>query len=238
MTLLSIVQDAADEIGIPPPQTVVENTDPNVTQLLRMVTRHGRWLLARHDWQDLLDEGRLTATGAEDEGSMATITQDTEWLYVVPGTMFNRTQNKPIHGPMTPAQWQREQATTGSLLDSHFRIRGSQLLFQPVLEVGDSVRFEFITKSFVTNLGSPVPAFGSDTDTVTFDEELMTLGLVVRYLKAKGLDYSEQFREHEILLSKAITRDGGFPPKINLARQVRDQNPKYINFPDGSWPLS
>ena len=45
MSLLSIIQDAADEIGVPQPSQVVGNKDKTTTALLRAYIKEGRDLL-------------------------------------------------------------------------------------------------------------------------------------------------------------------------------------------------
>lgn len=54
MTLLTICQDAANEIGVPSPSTVVGSTDTTNIQLLAAANREGKNLVAGYDWQTLI----------------------------------------------------------------------------------------------------------------------------------------------------------------------------------------
>ena len=55
MSLLTIVQDAANEIGFPEPATVIGNSDQLAIQMLRLLNREGD-TLSRFDWEALKEE--------------------------------------------------------------------------------------------------------------------------------------------------------------------------------------
>ena len=54
MTLLTICQDAAKEIGVPSPTTVIGSTDTTNIQLLAAANREGKNLVSGYDWQVLI----------------------------------------------------------------------------------------------------------------------------------------------------------------------------------------
>ena len=61
----------------------------------------------------------------------------------------------------------------------------------------------------------------------------MTDGIVWRFLKAKGLDYSEDFRTYETQLALAMGRDGG-KRRVNMASSSYARRPG-VTVPEGSW---
>lgn len=69
MDLLTIVQTAANELGLTAPATVVGNSDPQVVQLLALTNRDCVSLYRDHDWTDLQTpfivnvEDPITVTG-------------------------------------------------------------------------------------------------------------------------------------------------------------------------------
>ena len=56
MTLLTMIQDSADEIGLPQPAAVFSSTDQTVRQMLALANREGRQLAQRYKWQALTKE--------------------------------------------------------------------------------------------------------------------------------------------------------------------------------------
>ena len=68
MTLLSICQDAAKEIGIPSPSTLIGSTDTTNIQLTAAANREGKNLVSGYDWQVLIKEKLHTTLAAESQG--------------------------------------------------------------------------------------------------------------------------------------------------------------------------
>ena len=237
MSLLSIVQNAADEVGVGQPTAVIGSTDPTAIQMLALCNRHGQHLVERYDWEILTKEATFSTIAAESQGTVLAAASD--FHHYINDTMFNRTTNRKILGPYTPAQWQREKANSvASNIDTYFRIRGGLIIFIPDPTASQTVAFEYATNKWAdtTGGGANKTSMTIDTDVAEFDEELMTLGVIWRFLKAKGLDYSEPFRDHEISLQRALARDGG-KPRVNLAGGV-PIDPTVTNFPDGSWSIT
>lgn len=52
-TILTIIQDAALELGLAPPSAAVTATDAQTLQFLALATRHGRILIQQKDWSKL-----------------------------------------------------------------------------------------------------------------------------------------------------------------------------------------
>jgi hypothetical protein len=213
----------------------VGNTDQSVAQLLRLINRHGRHLLDRADWQVLTTEETFTSVATASQGLISAIFSTGDYHRIVNHTMFDRSNNERIYGPFTPEQWQRDQAWSTSPTSTYFRIRGNAILFTPTPAAGNTIACEYISNLWnETSGGTGQSAFAADTDVGRLDEELLTLGAIWRFLKAKGFDYAEAFREHELALDRVLGNDGG-KPKINMAPEALD--PTMVNFPDGSWSL-
>jgi len=75
LTLLQIVQTAANELGLTAPTTVAQNTDPQVVQLMALTNRDCVGLYRNYDWTDLQIpfivnvEAPITITGDIANGS-------------------------------------------------------------------------------------------------------------------------------------------------------------------------
>jgi hypothetical protein len=107
----------------------------------------------------------------------------------------------------------------------------------PVPPAGDTYAFEYISNNWVLDATDvEKAAFTADTDTAILDEELITLGVIWRFLKAKGFDYAEAFRTYELQVSQALARDGS-KRTLNFTQQVNYGRPRYPGVQDGSWSL-
>ena len=56
MTLLTIIQDATQDLGLAEPTSVVGNNDKKIVQLLQLANREGRNLASRYNWSSLIKQ--------------------------------------------------------------------------------------------------------------------------------------------------------------------------------------
>lgn len=236
MSLLTIVQDVCGEIGIPIPTSVVGNNSELVQQLFRLAKREGQELSTgasvalSYDWQVLQSEATWTSTATESQGALSTLAPGFE--YIINDTVFDRTQQWQLPGPLSQQVWQWRKATTASGPYPEWRIQGGTLYMYPVPTAGHTMVFEYQSSYWCQdNAGTPKATWTVDTDTSRIDEELVKLGLIWRFRKAKGLDYAEDFRSYQISVTHAIARDGG-KPRLSMDNAARAQR---ISVPEGNW---
>ena len=232
MTLLSICQDAATEIGFPKPSTVIGSTDNTALQLLRLVNREGE-ALSKYNWQSLQQETSITlATGTQ------TYSLPADFRYIVPSSTWNRTNKRVLIFPVTSQEWQFLKGWTQiNGLNLRGRIKNSLIEIEQTItstENGDSVYYEYISKYWTQDAASTAQQkFAADDDTSLLDEELLTLGLVWRFKKSKGLDWQPDFVEYKDQVAQAKARDKG-------ARVLKLQGDKFgrtlgVNLPDRNY---
>ena len=234
MTLLSIVQDACNEIGLPQPSTVISNTDTTVRQMLALSNRSGKMLAQRNTWQELVKSTTITTLAAELQGTIETLLPGFNWyLYQ---TMWNRDTRTQVWGPLYPAEWQFLKAATVTGPFPDFRIQNKKLYMLPIPTAGQTIGLEYVSRYWCeTSGGTGQEKWAADTDVGTLSEDLLTIDLVWRFKAAKGFDYAEDFRQAEIAINNAIARSG--------AKQTLDMGGSHrheafgLSVPDGSWDL-
>ena len=208
MTLLSICQDASIELSQPVPDVIVGETDAGSLLLLRCAQEEGRSLAGRHAWQALTSEHTFTTVATDAQTS--SIPSDFHRLIIE--SMFNRSTNRRVWGPIDPSEWQEYKASLVTRVDPAFRIRGDTILITPTPTAGQTVAYEYIsTKWCQSSGGTAQAAWAADTDTAKLNEAAMTLGVVWRWRKAKGLDFSAAERDYERIVADLVMRDGSKP---------------------------
>lgn len=234
MTALSIIQAASTRLGLTAPSAVFSSTDAQIIQLRNIMNSEGKLLARRASWTKLTKEKTFTTVAAAAQTSSVA----SDFNFYVNDTMWNRTTDRQIMGPVSAAQWQAFQAV-GLLAspDAYFRFRGTgtdSLLIYPTPTAGQTAAYEYCSDQWCESAaGTDQSAFAVDTDVGILDEELITLGVVWRFLQAKGFDYAEPFRTYEMEVLKAIGRDGG-KARIDLRGGISE--PRYRgNIPEGSW---
>jgi hypothetical protein len=235
MSLLSVVQGACGQLNIVIPTAIVAATDTQTLQLLQLAKVGGKDIARRLDWQILMKEGTFSTLAAETQVSSIASTFP-NFARILDGTMFDRTQSRPVRGPLNEQQWQSRKALAAQVgVEYYFRIRGGAIMFNPVPPAGDAVYFEYVSNKWCQSSGAVLQAtWAADTDTALIDEDLLQLDLVWRWLKAKGLDYSEEFRTFENAVIDLFGPDGG-KAVVDMTGDV--PNLWSANVPEGSWNL-
>ena len=233
MSVLSLIQSACNNLGILTPSLVAGSSDPQVIQLLSLANTEGKLLAKRYDWQALRQEAVFTTVAAELQGALSTIAPGSR--NIVNSTMWNRSLNRPVFGPLSAQDWQVWKSASLSGPYSEYRIMSGRVFFFPAPVAGQSIAFEAVTRNWCTDSTGLTgrEAWLLDDDIGRLDEDLMLLGLIWRWRKSKGLDYSEDFTIYERQVATDFSRDGS-KARLNLegARQAFDP---VVVVPAGSW---
>lgn len=234
MSLLSIVQDAADELGIPRPATVMTNTSLEVRRLLRLSNKGGRSLAQRDNfpWEELIREATHTTLAAEEQGLLAAIAPG--FRFIVNDTLWDRTLQRGVPGPLTPQRWQAWKASAVAGPWPCFRIKQKKLFLLPAPAAGRTLAFEYMSNLWCQSAGGTgQTAWTLDTDTGVFDEELLTLDVVWRFKRSVGRDYSEEFNDFEMQVANRMAANGG-RSRLSLGGESME-GPTVPTVPEGNW---
>mgnify|MGYP001608579290 CR=1 FL=1 len=227
MTLLTVVQNASDRLGLTPPSTVMNSTDPNAVVLRGLALEEGKTLARRHPWTALQTEHTFATVA-----STASYALPSGFDYVIKETVFNRTRRRRMLGDLTPAQWQEIQSSLVTMVNPAFRIKAGFFYISPTPTAVETIAYEYMTKNWCLSAALVgQAAWAADTDTGILDEELTTLGLIWRFRKSKGLDYADDMQTYEIEVTNAMLRDG-VRTRIDTSGVERDRIPHAPQVPE------
>lgn len=231
MSFLTIVNRAQAMLNLPVTTTVYSNTGDTQRQLLALSNIAGDVLMRECDWQVLVTETSFTTVATEQQTGH---TLPTDLDRIIDETLWNRTTTDPVYGPVSSQVWQAQKAQTTSAVWSHYRLRGNSFYFYPAPTAGQSIYYEYVSNKWCQSSGGAAQsAWAADTDTGRLPEHLLTLGLVWRWLEAKGLDYTNRYDEYEREKSKIIARDGTKRTRAITGPSYRSLGIGRI--PEGSW---
>tara|TARA_S200002703_G_scaffold112940_1_gene98445 strand:+ start:248 stop:967 length:720 start_codon:yes stop_codon:yes gene_type:complete len=239
MSLKTLVNRCERALTLDVSTTIIGNTDPNVRLLLEKSNEEGKELSKRHSWQVLESEQTFTATATETQSTALPADMGNPKRFIR-GSFFNRSETRPVAGPLSPQEWQAQKSLTASLLTDGFRIRGNDWLAIPTPTAGDTYVFEYISSYWVDTDADGVgetESWENDTDTALIPEDLMYLGVIWRFREARGLNYAEHFNTYEKNVIEAMMRDGS-KRMINYAYDdmLYDRVPTPL-VNDGNWNL-
>jgi hypothetical protein len=245
MSLLSMIQDTYDILGIggTTPTIVIQSNDVAVKQLLALANQEGKVLNKRFRFEKTVSEAVFTVSATANHGTIASLTSvtaasvtglSTGFDYILNDTIWDRTLQRPVFGPLSPSHRQGLSASAVTGPYAEFFIRGGILHTIPATTTA-TYAFEYKSKFWCENAtGQGQPKWLGDTDVGRLDEDVMQLGVIWRWKKSKGFDYAEDFATYEREVVNYMARDGG---KLTLNMAGDPEYRPFINVPDGSWNL-
>lgn len=207
-TLLQSVQAVCRKLGLSVPASVVGSNDPNIVQMYEVCNEAGQEYADAYEWQILTAEVSFSATAVESQGSINTIVGgDLGWI--VNDTIWNRTTDRPLFGPLSAQQWQQIKANAAAGPFSEYRIRGNELLFYPAPSAGDDCYFEWVSKDFCQNSGGTTSycRWNADEDVFVLDSRIFELSVLWKWKQLKGLDFQPDYTKYMIAIEQAKARD-------------------------------
>jgi len=227
MSLLTIIQEAADRLGLTRPSSVVTSSDPIAVTLLGLAQAEGKALYDRHTWQALQTEYTFPTVNGT-----ASYALPSGFDQLLKDTVFNRTRRRRMVGDLSPSQWQETQSSLVTMVNPAFRIRGNLFYISPTPTSAETIAYEYMSTNWCqSNAGAGQSAWAADTDTGILNEELMTQGVVWRFKASKSLDYAEAMNDYEIAVNKAIFKDGA-RVTIDTSNCERDRIPRAPQVPE------
>jgi len=221
MTVLSIVQDAADEIGLPTVSQVVGNEDPTVKALYRALVKEGRDLLKEDPaWSFLIREYTFDTVDGQEEYALPD-----DYQRMLNNTCWDRNQFWQVRGGITPQQWQviRSGLYQTARLSSNFRLKanadGTKKAFflDPVPSSVRTLVFEMQSTSWfyeppgTLRIGKPE----GDGWEIKFDDDLVTRGVVWRFKAMRNLAFAADLADYQSYRDALIAQDRA-PPTLTV----------------------
>ncbi len=212
MSLLTICRQAIGEIGsVETPDTIVGNSNETAKQILALAQREGQELARRHTWSALQREHVFATTSGVESYALPS-----DWRQAIDETAWDRTNNRPMPGSVGPRAWQVWKSGLIATADvwTQFRVKwdssaGARRIFvDPVPSSAKTLVVEYLSQSWCQSSSGTLQAgWIADSDTALLDEDLIQMGLIWRFLKAKGLPYQEEFNSYERSVDRAIEAD-------------------------------
>lgn len=137
MSLLSVIQRASNELGLPEPSTIIGNSDITVRQMLAMLYRTGAELKHRVEWPFLTKEHTFTLVDSQDAYALPV-----DFERHVFDTQWDRSELWPLLGPLSPQEWQaRKSGVNTASPRRRFRVKTfqtNQFFVHPTPDSGDA----------------------------------------------------------------------------------------------------
>lgn len=236
MNYLQLITDFTNKWGLPTLGAVIGSTDATAKQLLAL-THETTEYLQQFQWEPQFTTKTFTQKIGEDQGTLVSIF-GAGYRALIPNTLWNLTQRRPIYGPRDGAY---HQAIVGLKVGGplyQYRVAGNKLLIIPApTNATDSLSAVYQSK--YTVLASDGTTFKDrvtvDDDTFLYPDNVFKSQLEWRWLKQKGEAWAAARIDASDAISKNINKDD-WMPTLNFNTGEYELKPG-IWIPAGSWTL-
>ena len=188
-----LINRAAVEIGLNPSTDVFADANPSFVQLRNLITTCGQDLVETYPWEILRREHQILTNVPPDDG---VYDLPDDFGYMIPQTGWERQENVPLGGPLSPQQWSYLEGRdlVSFTIYASFRIMENkfQIFPQPPPD-GLDINFEYISREWVDDNGTGTTfsdTVSNNADVVLFKPVMMVQYLRFKFLEAKGFDSS------------------------------------------------
>lgn len=225
-SILDIAKEVAPLLSLGEPSTLFGANVPSGSRKLRnQITKVCKYLNGRRDWGVNLAEHTWTSTATEVQANGL----PSDYLRHVEETSWNRTQRRPIEGPISSNEWNALKAQVEGGIHDMFRIRDDQYLIFPTPAANETMAYEYVRNSIgKTSGGSRISAFTANEDKTLWPDELVELEVQWRYRKSEGMDYSEEYRNAQIAYHDAVKGDKGGRARIKSVSTAEHSSGRII----------
>lgn len=236
-TLLQLVQAATNEIGIPEPSLLFGATDDTSKQLLALAQREGKefseYATDSGGWTALHKEYTFTTVNGQADYALPS-----DFQYFVNRTFWDGAYKWELLGPLTAQQKQvLRYGIVGGSIRTKFYIRDGKLYLTPTpTEDGLLIAYDYYSSSWCKSAGGAEQSlWQADDDTYKLDEDMFIKGMKWRFLRAKGLDYSQEYADYMADTIKVKGRDGGSPDLSLTGGSIYPHFLDEHNIPDSGY---
>lgn len=237
MSLLTIVQDHCRIHALGIPSVVIGATDTMSQQLLGICQELVEDITDESKFQGITREGNFTMTAAESQGKIQDLPSVDGFMWAYVETFFDRTLRRALYGPMTETEWQQIKAIPNPGPFYKFRLRGDEILINPIPSTPFSeVYFEYASSWAILAVDGVTykPRFTADTDTFILPEKILRKGLAFRWKQIKGLPYQADEEKYYSLLNNHVSRNK-VPRAYDISQTCLPDIKPGIFVPSGNW---
>lgn len=228
-TANDILNRVAAEVGLEPVNDPYGSSQQEFKQMTYLLNIAGEELCQLYHWEFLMREAFIRTDDPPIDSVPGNYPLPDDFLYMINQTGWERNENVPLFGPLSPQDWQYllGRDLVSGTIDASFRIQQGRItLFpQPPPENLD-IRYEYICRNWVIDSSyREDPDLPDDvytpprvqdrvkvgSDTPLFDRTLISRMLKAKFLEAKGLDSSKAQADLNQTFQLLTSHDKGAP---------------------------
>jgi hypothetical protein len=229
MSLLTVVQDVCEVVGVTQPSSVFGSITGNRTmqEMLALANEMAKRISGdNRDWTALVKTAMFVGDGITTAFNMPV---DYRRMLKTSNVWRSSDVDAPLTFVDDPDQWLQRRNRGSAESRGEWTMQGGQMLIMPVMAIGTTASFAYIhntpVRLFAGGLGS---VFMNDNDGFVLDERLLKLGMIWQWRANKGSSYAEDMGTYDDAMSVASGSDRPAPIYIGrspLANMISSAYP-------------
>lgn len=207
MALVDLCRSVLRQTGWKDLTTIASNTDPTARQLFGIANEELDELSQRA-WPHLIKTHEFTTVADDDEYALPA-----DFRVPVGNSAYQATQYYSVRGSLSSGEWaQRKYGLLGNLSRWAYRIVYNDsgvpvLRLAPTPTQADDMVIEYLSSNFArASDTTEQAAFVVDSDVSKVPERLVRLGVMYRFRRVKGLDFSAELAQYNNAVNQAFSQ--------------------------------
>lgn len=200
--ILDICKEAADITATQRPSDLFSNESQH-NQIFLGISKSTLSSIMRYgDWQDLTKEASIRTVCNKTVYPIDTIVPD--FYCLLNNTVYIKDEKEKVIGSITAEDWMRKKYFDCPDIDIKFKIQNNCIKFLKAPAGGLKIVFQYRSNAVCTDAETyeEKATITKNTDIPIFDKYIVLLGIVYRWLKRNGMDYSEEYNEYQKEINK------------------------------------
>lgn len=201
-TILEICREVADLAAVKRPNDLFNTSSQQDSVFLSVAKSSLDSMLRYGDWQELTKEAWFFTQEGKKQYPIKEIAPD--FFSLLNNTIFVKDTQERIIGAITPEQWAREKCFRCTGTEIKFKIQNGRFMFLNEPPCQMKIVFQYRSDNIVWDFNTfeEKNILTANTDVPIFDEYLVKLDILWRWLKRNGMDYTEEYNEFQHELKK------------------------------------
>lgn len=206
MTLLSVVKDVCEVVGVQRPSLVFGNLIDKRTmeEMAALATEMAQRIAydSGKDWTILKKVATLTGDGVADAFNLPA---DYKRMLLTSELWKSTSIQTPMAYIVDTNEWVRRRNQPWTSAWGEWTMLGGQIVIQPVMGVGVTATFGYLNKNCIALASSGVgDTFMADDDNFILGDRLLKLAMIWQWKANKGSPYAEDLATYNDALNVAM----------------------------------
>lgn len=201
-TIIEICKEAADLAAVRRPEDLFNSSSQQDSIFLSLAKSTLDSLLRYGDWQNLVKDGWIYVQPHQRRYVIKELIPD--YYSMVNNTIYIRDTREKVVGAVTAQQWMHDKYSSSQGCGLEFKIQNDCIVFSRLPSARYKLEFQYRSDNIVWDFHTYIEKneLTANTDVPIFDEYLVKLGILWRWLKRSGLSYDEEYEEYSRELKK------------------------------------